>query len=116
MFSVQMQAGARSANPRFFRGDGATSPDEQTLLKEETEKGTPWQVVVHNDPVNIMDYVTWVFMRVLGFGKAKAETHMMEVHNDGRSVVWTGNREKAELYTQQLQAHQLTTSLEKAEG
>ena len=88
--------------------------EEQTLLEESTALDHPWQVIVHDDPVNLMDYVTWVFMRVLGYPKERAEKHMLEVHHHGRSVVWTGEREKAELYTQQLQAHQLKTSMEKA--
>ena len=88
--------------------------EEQTLLAESTALGHPWQVIVHDDPVNIMEYVTIVFMRVLGYSREKAQRHMLEVHNDGRSVVWSGERERAELYTQQLQAHQLKTTMERA--
>lgn len=74
----------------------------------------PWNVVVLDDPVNLMGYVTWVLMRVLGYDEAKAGVLMMEVHRLGRSVVWTGGREKAELHAQQLQAHQLKALIEKA--
>lgn len=73
-----------------------------------------WSVVVHNDPVNLMSYVTMVFQRVLGFGREKAEHHMLEVHNLGRSVVWSGSREKAEFFVQQLHAHLLLATMEKA--
>jgi ATP-dependent Clp protease adaptor protein ClpS len=74
----------------------------------------PWNVVVHNDPVNLMSYVTRVFQKVLGFAREQAERHMLEVHQKGRSVVWTGAREQAELYVQQLQSHLLLTTLERS--
>ena len=73
---------------------------------------TPWVTIVHNDPVNLMSYVVFVFMRVLGFTKEKATKHMLEVHNLGKSVVATETREKAELYHQQIQAHGLQVTLE----
>ena len=84
----------------------------QTL--ERVELHTPWNVVVHDDPVNLMGYVTWVFMKVFGYSEARASVLMLEVHRSGRSVVWTGEREKAEHYVHQIQAHQLVTSMEKA--
>lgn len=85
-----------------------------TATQENTQLDMPWNVVVFDDPVNLMGYVTWVFMKVFGYSESKASKLMMEVHQLGRSVVWTGGREKAEFYTQQLQSHQLKTSLEKA--
>lgn len=88
---------------------------ELTETETETHLDVPWNVVVHNDPVNLMSYVTRVFMKVLGFPKARAEKHMMEVHKQGRSVVWTGAREPAEAYVEQLQAYLLLATLEKAE-
>lgn len=87
-----------------------TPPFEET----STETDLPWQVVVHNDPVNLMSYVTMVFRRIFGYSKEKAEKHMMEVHNQGRSIVWTGSREKAEFYVQQLHTHLLLATLERS--
>ena len=72
-----------------------------------------YNVVVLIDPVNLMSYVVMVFRRVFGFDKPRAEKHMMEVHQLGRSVVWTGDREKAENYVHILQIWQLTSILEK---
>ncbi|MFZ0436236.1 MAG: ATP-dependent Clp protease adapter ClpS [Chthoniobacterales bacterium] len=72
-----------------------------------------WNVVVHNDPVNLMSYVTMVFRKVFGWNRERAEQHMMEVHHKGRSIVWSGEREKAELYVQQLHAFLLLATLEK---
>ena len=75
---------------------------------------TPWNVVVHNDPVNLMSYVTRVFQKVFGYSQEKAERHMLEVHRNGRSIVWTGLREPAESYVQQLHENLLLATLEKS--
>jgi len=80
----------------------------------ETELEIPWNVVVHNDPVNLMSYVTMVLQRVFDYSKQKAQEHMLEVHHKGRSIVWTGPREKAEFYVQQLHSYLLLATLEKA--
>jgi ATP-dependent Clp protease adaptor protein ClpS len=91
-----------------------TDSDTLTLTRELTATGQPWNVVVHDDPVNLMEYVTFVFMKVFGYDRIKATSLMREVHQQGRSIVWSGEREKAEFYVQQLQVHQLKTSLEKS--
>ncbi|HEY5752331.1 MAG TPA: ATP-dependent Clp protease adapter ClpS [Chthoniobacterales bacterium] len=83
--------------------------------KHKTEKSVDhaWNVVVHNDPVNLMSYVTLVFQRVFGFAKETAEKHMLEVHEKGRSIVWSGIRETAEMYVQQLHGYLLLATIEK---
>jgi ATP-dependent Clp protease adaptor protein ClpS len=88
-------------------------PSEKTREKELAD--TPWQVVVYNDPVNLMSYVTMVFRKVFGYDKAKAQKHMMEVHNIGLSILWEGKREEAELYVYQLQTWQLRAQLQRGE-
>jgi ATP-dependent Clp protease adaptor protein ClpS len=97
----------------------AALPQPGTIHIEETESKTdlasPWNVIVHNDPINLMSYVTMVFQRVFGYAREKAERHMLEVHHRGRSLVWSGGREQAELYVHQLHGHQLLATLEKAE-
>ncbi len=85
--------------------------EQETKTKQEVD--VPWQVVVHNDPINLMTYVTMVFQKVFGFTREKAEKHMMEVHQQGRSIVWSGLRERAELYVQQLHGHLLLATLER---
>jgi ATP-dependent Clp protease adaptor protein ClpS len=89
----------------------------ETIVVEETESATlldlPWNVVVHNDPINLMSYVTRVFQVVFGFSKERATKHMLEVHHHGRSIVWCGVREKAETYVQQLHSHLLLATIEK---
>jgi len=86
--------------------------DEQTESKIKNAFEKNWKVIVWNDPVNLMSYVVFVFMRVLAFTKEKATKHMMEVHQQGKSVVATETREKAELYHQQIQAHGLSVTIE----
>jgi ATP-dependent Clp protease adaptor protein ClpS len=90
-----------------------TKSRPETGAKEKTSLDQPWNVVVHNDPVNLMSYVTMVFCKVFGFAKERAQKHMLEVHHDGRSVVWSGDREQGELYVQQLQGYLLLATLER---
>ena len=90
---------------------------ENPVIEQETstveERDLPWQVIVHNDPVNLMSYVTMVFQKVFGFPREKAEKHMLEVHQLGRSILWSGMRERAELYVQQLHGYLLLATLER---
>lgn len=83
----------------------------------ETQVATEgmWKVIVLNDPVNLMSYVVMVFRRVFGYDESKARKHMIEVHEQGRSVLWAGPRERAEAYVFTLQNWQLNTILEKDE-
>jgi ATP-dependent Clp protease adaptor protein ClpS len=81
----------------------------------ELQAETVWRVVVLNDPVNLMSYVVLVFKKVFGFDEASARRHMLEVHERGRSVVWSGSREKAEAYVFTLQQWHLTVVLESDE-
>ena len=93
-----------------FGGPGGAF-GESPVAAEELD--LPWQVVVHNDPVNLMSYVTMVFQKVFGLTKEKAEKHMLEVHQLGRSILWSGMRERAELYVQQLHGYLLLATLER---
>lgn len=88
------------------------APAEET--RQATEQEFSWNVVVHNDPVNLMSYVTLIFQQVFGYARERAHRHMLEVHQKGRSIVWSGPRERAESYVQQLQGHLLLATLEKA--
>ena len=100
-----------------WKNAGPSTIDKPTIEKEtrsEEDLDLPWQVVVHNDPVNLMSYVTMVFQRVFGYPREKAEGHMLEVHHNGRSILWSGMRERAELYVQQLHGYLLLATLEKA--
>lgn len=97
-----------------WSSEGATIDAPVTESKTKDFLDVPWQVVVHNDPINLMTYVTMVFQRVFGYPREKAELHMMEVHQNGRSILWSGVRERAELYVQQLHGYLLLATIEKA--
>jgi ATP-dependent Clp protease adaptor protein ClpS len=88
-----------------------TVPKEDTELEEQLD--LPWKVIVLNDPVNLMSYVVMVFRKVFGYDEQKATKHMREVHELGKSVLWTGEREQAETYVYQLQRWRLQTVLER---
>jgi ATP-dependent Clp protease adaptor protein ClpS len=90
------------------------SPEIVEEVETNEALDLPWQVVVHNDPVNLMTYVTMVFQRVFGYPKEKAEIHMLEVHRNGRSVLWSGVRERAELFVQQLHGYLLLATIERS--
>jgi ATP-dependent Clp protease adaptor protein ClpS len=84
-----------------------------TKPKEKTELAPPWNVIVHDDPVTLMTYVTMVLRRVFAYPQAKAHRLMMQVHQTGKSIVWTGAKERAEMYLTQLHAAQLLATIEK---
>jgi ATP-dependent Clp protease adaptor protein ClpS len=105
------QGGSGPANGIF--ASSLTSPTVERQTESEEELDLPWQVIVHNDPVNLMTYVTMVFQRVFGYPREKAERHMLEVHHQGRSILWSGVSERAELYVQQLHGYLLLATMEK---
>jgi ATP-dependent Clp protease adaptor protein ClpS len=89
-----------------------TKTHEKPQTDARTRLARPWNVIVLNDPVTLMSYVTRVFMRVFGYPEPKSRRLMLEVHERGRSVVWTGAREQAEIYAQKLQGYHLLAKLE----
>jgi len=103
-----------TGNLRALPRLGTATPDIGVIENTETEESldVPWNAIVHNDPINLMSYVTLVFMRIFGMSKKKAETHMREVHQRGKSLVWSGAREQAELYVQQLHQALLLATME----
>jgi ATP-dependent Clp protease adaptor protein ClpS len=98
---------------KILSADTHVAPQKNTETKVRTEGA--WKVIVLNDPVNLMSYVVMVFRRVFGYDETKARKHMLEVHEQGRSVLWAGPRERAEAYVYTLQNWQLNTVLEKDE-
>ena len=92
----------------------ATAPMEvETPRADDTpEIERPWIVLVWNDPINLMSYVTFVLQKLFGYSREKAETLMLQVHNDGRAVVSSGSREKAELDVFRLHEHGLWATMQ----
>jgi ATP-dependent Clp protease adaptor protein ClpS len=72
----------------------------------------PWVVIVWNDPINLMSYVTLVLQQLFGYSRAKATKLMLQVHNEGKAAVSTGTREKAELDVSRLHAHGLWATMQ----
>jgi len=93
-----------------------SNPLSQPRSETELQLQDAWRVVVLNDPVNLMSYVVLVFKKVFGFDEVTARRHMLEVHERGRSVVWSGLREPAEAYAFTLQQWHLTAVLESDEA
>lgn len=92
------------------------STSTETLTKQSTKTTAPWAVIVFDDPINLMEYVTLVLKRIFGYSDDRAKKLMLEIHQLGKSTVWAGEKEKAELYVQQLHAHQLQATLETLES
>ena len=77
------------------------------------EPDVPWVVIVWNDPVNLMTYVTFVFQKLFGYSKEKATKLMLDVHQKGRAVVSSGPREKAEFDVSRLHGAGLWATMQK---
>lgn len=82
-----------------------------TETDQETER--PWNVIVWNDPINLMSYVTFVFQTLFGYSRRKAHKLMLEVHEQGRSLVWSGEKTRAEAYCSALHERGLWATMEK---
>jgi ATP-dependent Clp protease adaptor protein ClpS len=88
-------------------------PTETPDIEEVPVGDRPWVTVVHNDPVNLMSYVTWVFQRLFGYSEDKAHKLMLDVHYKGRAVVSSGTREKMEHDASRLHAYGLWATVSK---
>lgn len=94
----------------------APSPVEEqgTDVREDVLPDAPWDVIVWDDPVNLMSYVVFVFRRVFGYPESVARKLMLEVHEQGRSLVASEPRERAETYVQQLHGYGLQATMERS--
>lgn len=91
-----------------------TAPDPQEPGDLQVDAARPWNLVVWNDPVNLMAYVTFVFRKLFGFTKEEATRLMLQVHNEGRAIVATGPRERMEMDCFRLHRHGLWATMERA--
>jgi ATP-dependent Clp protease adaptor protein ClpS len=98
------------------QGGTLTETEPGSGVQTDEELARPWQVVVHDDPITLMTYVTHVFMKVFGYPFARAEGLMLEVHTRGRAIVWTGDRERAESYVLILHGYHLLATLDPVSG
>ena len=83
--------------------------------RSDADLAPTFYVIYWNDPVNLMVYVTHVFIKIFGWHKQKAEKHMLEVHEKGKSVLIREGAEKAEFYVHELQKYKLHATMEPAE-
>jgi ATP-dependent Clp protease adaptor protein ClpS len=92
----------------------STSPAELDVpdIEDVVDVDRPWIVLVWNDPINLMSYVTYVFQKLFGYSKEKATRLMLDVHEKGRAVVSSGAREKAELDVFRLHEHGLWATMQ----
>ena len=91
--------------------DVATAdPDVEEETRVDTDR--PWIVIVWNDPINLMSYVTYVLQKLFGYSNEKATKLMLDVHHKGRAVVADGTREKAEMDVFRLHEHGLWATME----
>ncbi len=86
---------------------------ERPQVDETVQPDTPWIVLVWNDPINLMSYVTFVLQKLFGYSLEKATTLMLDVHEKGRAVVSNGTREKAELDVFRLHEHGLWATMQR---
>lgn len=109
---------SRCAAPRAALASSAHTGGTETgtgtalLEREELSVARPWQVVVWNDPVNLMSYVSYVFRSYFGFSQDKAHRLMLQVHEEGRAVVAAGPREEAERHVQAMHGYGLWATLQ----
>ncbi|GAC1454205.1 MAG: ATP-dependent Clp protease adapter ClpS [Pseudarthrobacter sp.] len=98
----------------------ATREGTRTGTESSTDSLTapdiPWNLVVGNDPVNLMSYVSYVFQSYFGYSETKANKLMMEVHKKGRSIVAHGSKEQVERHAVAMHGFGLWATVEKATG
>jgi ATP-dependent Clp protease adaptor protein ClpS len=109
-FVFYFSAVAETSMPEILPGSVQVAEEKP---KSDLEPG--YLVICWNDPVNYMDYVTHVFQKVFGWPRKKAEFHMLQVHEQGKSVLTRESLERAEHYVHQLQKHSLHATMERDE-
>ena len=92
----------------------STAPLEvqEPVDEADVAEDIPWIVLVWNDPINLMSYVAFVFQKLFGYSKEKADRLMMQVHTEGRAVVANGPRETCELHVFRLHEHGLWATMQ----
>ena len=94
----------------------APATKERTELDESIAPDHPWIVLVWNDPINLMSYVTLVLQKLFGYSLEKATALMLDVHHKGRAVVSNGTRERAELDVYRLHEHGLWATMQREDA
>ena len=104
----------RGIHPRTStRHTGSMATVTEVKPDDIVDLDRPWVVIVWNDPINLMAYVTWVFQKLFGYSLEKATALMLDVHEKGRAVVSSGTRERAEVDVQRLHEHGLWATMQR---
>ena len=85
---------------------------DQPVREDDVRPDRPWVVLVWNDPINLMSYVTYVFQKLFGYSQAHAQELMLKVHYEGRAVVSGGTQERCEYDVTRLHAHGLWATMQ----
>jgi ATP-dependent Clp protease adaptor protein ClpS len=106
------------SSPRATRHTDVVSETDvqsipETFDEQSTDVDHPWVVIVWNDPINLMSYVTFVLQKLFGYDRDKATKLMLDVHHKGRAVVSSGTRERSELDVYRLHEHGLWATMQR---
>ena len=86
-----------------------TPPRARRSRGSGTGLGRPWRVIVRNDDHNTFQGVAFALSSVLpGVSYDRGMALANRIHSSGQALVWSGHKEQAELYWEQLQARGLT--------
>ncbi len=96
---------------------GTLAPEREDVVAPDdvAQRDPTWDVIVWDDPVNLMSYVVFVFRRVLGHPEAVARKLMLQVHHEGKALVATEPRERAEMYVRQLHGYGLQATMRRSQ-
>ncbi|MEX0592690.1 MAG: ATP-dependent Clp protease adapter ClpS [Nitriliruptoraceae bacterium] len=95
-------------------GTLAPTREHEEVVDDVALTDVPWDVIVWDDPVNLMSYVVYVLRKIFGFNEPVARKLMLQVHREGRALVASEPRERAEMYVQQLHAHGLQATMQRS--
>jgi ATP-dependent Clp protease adaptor protein ClpS len=110
---------AVDASPCCQDGEVTATPESTTVERPDADEVVmvepPWITLVWDDPVNLMSYVTFVFVEYFHYSKGKAQKLMMQVHTEGKAVVATGSREEMERDVQAMHSYGLWATLQRSD-
>ncbi len=95
-----------------MKSQPVTTTEGDVLVEEAVRTQKPWNVIVWNDPVTPMTVVVVIFKRIFGYSNNKCTQLMLAVHHEGRALVWSGARVRAESYCVKLQVAGLQSTIE----
>ncbi len=110
--ALSMQKDYFLAMPEILEPLTMPEVEHQPMTESQEQREPGYLVICWNDPVNLMEYVTHVFQAVFGWTRQKAEIHMLQVHQEGKSLLARESLEKAEHYVHQLQSYGLHATME----